>query len=210
MYGLVLEGGGAKGAYHVGAYKALMELGVEIGGIAGTSIGALNGALLVQGDLEKLEDIWVNTKSSDLFNIDEKALNDLRNFNLQEINLPYILSVSKDILSNGGLDITKIRELLEEYIDEDAIRKSSLDFGIVTVKGIEYQIMDIGMRMLKPHELFKAQGFPDNYIIDRDSEGNPYPTTEQVAKCGNSVCPPLAKAIVEANYKEKIYENIAI
>lgn len=80
-------------------------------------------------------------------------------------------------------------------------------FGIVTVKGEDYQIVDIGMRMLKPHELFKAQGFPDDYIIDVDSKGNPYPITEQVAKVGNSVCPPLAKAIVEANYKEKIYEN---
>lgn len=80
-------------------------------------------------------------------------------------------------------------------------------FGLVTIKGIDYQIVDIGMRMLKPHELFKAQGFPDNYIIDVDSKGNRYPITEQTAKVGNSVCPPLAKAIVEANYKEKIYEN---
>ena len=77
----------------------------------------------------------------------------------------------------------------------------------MTIKGIDYQIVDIGMRMLKPHELFKAQGFPDNYIIDVDSKGNRYPITEQTAKVGNSVCPPLAKAIVEANYKEKIYEN---
>lgn len=80
-------------------------------------------------------------------------------------------------------------------------------FGLITIKGIDYQIVDIGMRMLKPHELFKAQGFPDNYIIDVDSKGNRYPITEQTAKVGNSVCPPLAKAIVEANYKEKIYEN---
>jgi DNA (cytosine-5)-methyltransferase 1 len=82
-------------------------------------------------------------------------------------------------------------------------------FGIVTVKGIEYQIVDIGMRMLKPHELFKAQGFPDSYIIDKDSKGNPYPLVDQVAKVGNSVCPPLAKALVEANYKEEIKENVA-
>jgi NTE family protein len=107
MYGLVLEGGGAKGAYHVGAYKALKELGVEIGGIAGTSIGALNGAILIQGDLEKLEDIWINTKSSDLFNIDEKAITNLKTFNLQEINLPYLLNVSKEILSNRGLDTSE-------------------------------------------------------------------------------------------------------
>jgi DNA (cytosine-5)-methyltransferase 1 len=83
-------------------------------------------------------------------------------------------------------------------------------FGIVTVHGEDYQIIDIGMRMLKPHELYKAQGFPDDYIIDRDSKGNPYPIVDQVAKVGNSVCPPLAAALVRANYKEKIYENIAI
>lgn len=81
-------------------------------------------------------------------------------------------------------------------------------FGLITIKGIDYQIVDIGMRMLKPHELFKAQGFPNDYIIDVDSKGNPYPITEQTAKVGNSVCPPLAKAIVEANYKEKSYENV--
>lgn len=155
MYGLVLEGGGAKGAYHVGAYKALKELGVEIGGIAGTSIGAINGAVLVQDDLEKLEDIWINTKSSDLFNIDEKALNDLKNFNLQEINLPYLLNVSKEILSNKGLDTSKIRALLENFIDEDKIRKSELDFGIVT----------INLTDKKPMELFK-EDIPEGKLVD--------------------------------------------
>lgn len=155
MYGLVLEGGGAKGAYHVGAYKAIRELGIEVGGIAGTSIGALNGAILVQGDLEKLEDIWINTKSSDLFNIDEKTLNNLRNFNLQEINLPYLLNVSRDILSNRGLDTSKIRALLEEYIDEDAIRKSKLDFGIVTVN----------LTDMKPMELLK-EDIPEGKLVD--------------------------------------------
>jgi len=155
MYGLVLEGGGAKGAYHVGAYKALKELGVEIGGISGTSIGALNGAVLVQGDLEKLEDIWVNTKSSDLFNIDEKALNDLKNFNLQEINLPYLLNVSKEILSNKGLDTSKIRALLEDFVDEDKIRKSELDFGFVT----------INLTDKKPMELLK-EDVPEGKLVD--------------------------------------------
>lgn len=82
-------------------------------------------------------------------------------------------------------------------------------FGLVTIKGINYQIVDIGMRMLKPHELFKAQGFPEDYIIDVDSKGNPYPITQQTAKVGNSVCPHVAEAIVRANYKEKIYKNAA-
>lgn len=72
-------------------------------------------------------------------------------------------------------------------------------FGIVLIKGERYKIADIGMRMLQPRELYKAQGFPDNYIIDHDYTGKAYPKTEQVARVGNSVCPQLAEAIVRAN-----------
>lgn len=74
-------------------------------------------------------------------------------------------------------------------------------FGLVTVTidGEEYVIVDIGMRMLTPRELFNAQGFPADYIIDRDAEGRPMTKTAQVAKCGNSVCPPVAEALVRAN-----------
>lgn len=75
-------------------------------------------------------------------------------------------------------------------------------FGLVTIKGENYQIVDIGMRMLQPHELFAAQGFPKDYIIDHDYEGNVYPKTKQVARCGNAVPPPFAKALVEANLPE--------
>ncbi|MEC9067849.1 MAG: DNA cytosine methyltransferase [Pseudomonadota bacterium] len=74
-------------------------------------------------------------------------------------------------------------------------------FGLVavTIAGEEYVIVDIGMRMLTPRELFNAQGFPPDYIIDRDAAGDPITKTAQVAKCGNSVCPPLAEALVRAN-----------
>jgi DNA (cytosine-5)-methyltransferase 1 len=75
-------------------------------------------------------------------------------------------------------------------------------FGIVMVEGKEYQIVDIGMRMLEPHELFKAQGFPEDYIIDKDDKGNPYPKTAQVARCGNAVPPPFAEALTRANLPE--------
>lgn len=80
-------------------------------------------------------------------------------------------------------------------------------FGLVTLKGKQYQIVDIGMRMLQPHELYAAQGFPDNYIIDRDYEGNPITKTNQVAKCGNSVPPPFAEALVRANLPEMCVET---
>lgn len=75
-------------------------------------------------------------------------------------------------------------------------------FGLVTINGQDYQIVDIGMRMLTPRELFNAQGFPPDYIIDHDFEGNVYPKTAQVARCGNAVPPLFAKALVEANLPE--------
>lgn len=75
-------------------------------------------------------------------------------------------------------------------------------FGLVTVKGENYRITDIGMRMLQPRELFRGQGFPDSYIIDRDHTGKKYPKTQQVARCGNAVPPPFAEALVRANLAE--------
>jgi DNA (cytosine-5)-methyltransferase 1 len=75
-------------------------------------------------------------------------------------------------------------------------------FGLVTLEGQDYQIIDIGMRMLQPHELYAAQGFPDNYIIDKDLEGNSITKTDQVARCGNAVPPPFAKHLVKANLPE--------
>jgi DNA (cytosine-5)-methyltransferase 1 len=72
-------------------------------------------------------------------------------------------------------------------------------FALVTIYGIDYVICDITLRMLNPRELYKAQGFPDDYIIDHDYTGKPYPISKQVARCGNSVVPMVAKALVEAN-----------
>lgn len=106
--------------------------------------------------------------------------------------------VSAFLLKYYGTDTgQRLNESLHTITSKDR-------FGIVTVKGQDYQIVDIGMRMLQPHELFKAQGFPGDYIIDRDYTGKVYPKTHQVARCGNSVCPPIAKALVEVNLPEMI------
>ena len=75
-------------------------------------------------------------------------------------------------------------------------------FGLVTIYGTEYQIVDIGLRMLEPKELYGCQGFPQDYIIDRDCDGKAYPRAEQVRRCGNAVCPPIAAALVKANLPE--------
>ena len=75
-------------------------------------------------------------------------------------------------------------------------------FGLVTIEGVDYQIVDIGLRMLEPKELYRCQGFPDDYIIDHDYTGKTYPRSEQVRRCGNAVCPPIPAALVRANLPE--------
>ena len=75
-------------------------------------------------------------------------------------------------------------------------------FGLIEIQGTKYQIIDIGLRMLEPHELYAAQGFPSDYIIDRDISGMKITKTEQVKRCGNAVCPPIPAALVKANLPE--------
>jgi len=81
--------------------------------------------------------------------------------------------------------------------------------GLVTVHGQDYQIVDIGLRMLTPRELFDAQGFPSDYIIDVDADGKTYPKSEQVARCGNAVCPQIPTALVRANLPELCDEEVS-
>lgn len=114
-------------------------------------------------------------------------------------------------ITAGGLHFGEVRAFLIKYYGQGVGQAvgQPLDtvvskdrFGLVTVAGEQYQIADIGMRMLEPKELYAAQGFPADYIINRDYTGKAYPKSAQVARCGNAVCPPLAKALVAANLPE--------
>jgi DNA (cytosine-5)-methyltransferase 1 len=116
-------------------------------------------------------------------------------------------------VSAQGQHHAEVRALLLKYYgtDQDPQLGAPLHtvttkdrFGLVTVKGQDYYIADIGMRMLQPRELYRAQGFPDNYVIDRGHDGRVLSKAAQVRMCGNSVCPPLARAIVAANYAEQV------
>ncbi|HIE9178427.1 TPA: DNA cytosine methyltransferase [Klebsiella pneumoniae] len=91
---------------------------------------------------------------------------------------------------------------LKEYCGADST-------GLVKIAGVTYRIVDIGMRMLQPHELYRAQGFPEWYIIDQDYRGVKYAKDKQVARCGNAVPPPFAEALVKANLPEMCYKKKA-
>lgn len=118
-----------------------------------------------------------------------------------------------------GTHIGEVRAFLVAYygnekeanrIDEPMRTVTTKDrLGLVTIHGEPYQIVDIGMRMLTPRELFRAQGFSDDYIIDPIYEGKPLTKTAQVRMCGNSVCPPLAEAIIRAQFGLKAMEKAA-
>ncbi len=117
---LVLSGGGAKGSYELGVYKALKRLGIKIDIITGTSIGALNGAALVTGDYRKAKRLWLKMSSIDVFNYTFK-------------NSKEYPKIAKDILKNKGLKFDKAEEVLSTVINEDKIRKSKIDYGLITV-----------------------------------------------------------------------------
>lgn len=114
-------------------------------------------------------------------------------------------------ITAGGFHFGEVRAFLLKYygsdngqaVDNPLHTVTTKDkFGLVTIQGQDYQIVDIGMRMLEPHELFAAQGFPNDYVIDRDYNGKKYSKAAQVARCGNAVPPPFAESLVRANLPE--------
>lgn len=131
-YSLVLEGGGARGAYQVGAIKALNEFGYEFDTIVGTSIGAINAAFICQDDIDKLEELWNTLSFKDLMDINNELGESLVNmqFNTQVIIEAYRKAVKA--FKEKGIETKLMREILEKYIDEEKIRNSNKRFGLVT------------------------------------------------------------------------------
>ena len=126
---VVLGGGGSRGSYQIGVWKALRELGFDYEIVTGTSVGALNGALMVQKDYELAEAMWQKLKTQDVMDIDVT----------DKVEGPKDLTGKAgtfltEIIKNGGADPRPLEELLRQYIDEEKIGNSPVDFGFVTVE----------------------------------------------------------------------------
>ena len=157
-YGIVLDGGGARGAYQIGAWKALTEAGVKINAVAGTSVGALNGALICMGDVEVAEKIWHEITFSKVMDVDDTWMEGLFN---GENSLRDILSEGLRILSEGGVDIAPLRNLINDYVDEKKIRESGIELCLLTfslsqMKEIDISIYDIPEGLLEDFLLASA------------------------------------------------------
>ena len=113
-YGLALEGGGAKGAYQIGAWKALREAGIRFSAVSGTSVGALNGAMIVMDDLQKAEDVWNNIHFSQVMDVDDEEMRRLMNRDIPLSELKNTLHSVAEIIRNRGFDVTPLRKWVAE------------------------------------------------------------------------------------------------
>lgn len=153
IYAIALEGGGAKGAYEVGVWKALEEAGVRYNAVAGTSVGALNGAMMTMHELEKAICLWKNITFSRVFDADDERMRRLYHGELQGLELRDFLKDCITMVKEGGLDIEPLRNLLEEQVDEEKIRSSDVKFFLVTYSLTDKKELDIEAGTLEKGKL---------------------------------------------------------
>lgn len=161
-YGVVLEGGGAKGAYQIGVWQALREYNVKIKGIAGVSVGALNGALIAMGDFEKAKRIWENISYSQVMDVDDNQMEKLIQGKLKGQDLSDITKEGVKVFKTGGIDVTPLEQLIIQEIDEEKIRDSSVElllgtFSITNLKEMTVSIAEVERGYLKDYLLASAR-----------------------------------------------------
>lgn len=145
-YGLVLEGGGAKGAYQIGAWKALREEGVKIRGLSGVSVGALNGALICMDDPELAEEIWENISYSQIMDVDDEKMDSVIRGDLKSIDWNALIQDGLRVIREHGMDVTPLKNLIARVCDEKVIRQSAMDFYIVTYSLSDRQLIDVSAK----------------------------------------------------------------
>ncbi|HRR36848.1 MAG TPA: patatin-like phospholipase family protein, partial [Clostridia bacterium] len=144
-YQLVLAGGGARGSYQIGVWKALRELNIEVDMVIGTSVGSINGAAFVCGAFEQAEYLWKTLDMPTLFDITYD----------KEDGEPGSVEYIESILKNKGLDTSTLKGYLEQVIDEEVLRNSPVDYALVTVS----------LTKMKPVILFKKD-IPEGKVVD--------------------------------------------
>ena len=160
---LVLAGGGARGSYQVGVWRALTELGWRPQIITGTSVGSLNGAMFALDLYETARDMWLTIRSQDVMELPA-----------EDAPLPELHAFLKDAVTQGGMDVTPLEEIVERVLDEDALRRSPIRLGLVTVeqktlKARELPLEDIPEGKVKDYLLASAACFPA--LRARDIDG---------------------------------------
>lgn len=131
-YALALEGGGAKGAWQIGAWRALEEAGVKYNAVSGTSVGALNGAMMAMRDLPRAEALWRDIRYSSVMDVSDEDIRRLKRGEFWNLDLAAMSQSVSAILKGGGLDVEPLKRLIRETANEEAIRNSDVRFFFVT------------------------------------------------------------------------------
>ena len=150
-YAIALEGGGAKGAYEVGVWQALEEAGIKYNAVSGTSVGALNGAMMVMRDMEGAVRAWKDIRLSDVIDLEgdqEENLHKVLNGEVDLHDIQELIPQALDIIRNRGLDVAPLRAWVHEVADEKKIKESDVEFFVSTVsltdkKGLEVKVNDL-------------------------------------------------------------------
>lgn len=124
----------------LGAWKALHEAGVRIRGIAGTSVGALNGALICMGDVDEAEHIWKEMTFSKVMDVDDDWMERLFQ---KEVPMRELLKELMLRLRDGGIDVTPLKDLIHNVLDEDRIRSAGIDFSLLTFSLSDMKELDL-------------------------------------------------------------------
>ena len=157
-YAVALEGGGAKGAYQIGVWKALNEAGIKYNAVSGTSVGALNAALMCMGELERAIDLWSDIRLSRIVNVDEEeaqGFKRLMNGDVELGDFRELIPQAIEVIRNRGLDVAPLREWVRELVDAELIRQSGVELFVSTVSITERKALDL-----------KLNDIPENEICD--------------------------------------------
>ena len=154
IYAIALEGGGAKGAYQVGVWRALEEAGIRYSAVSGTSVGALNGAMMAMRDLSMAEKLWKDIRFSQVMNVDDDTMNRIMNRDFDNFGqVKEALRTIRDVILSGGFDTEPLRNLVAEHVDEEKIRNSGVEFFLSTFSLTDRKELDVDARELAPGEL---------------------------------------------------------
>ncbi|MBE6980216.1 MAG: patatin-like phospholipase family protein [Ruminococcaceae bacterium] len=154
IYAIALEGGGARGAWQVGAWRALEEAGVRYNAVSGTSVGAINGALMAMRDLTQAEQIWKDIRFSQIINVSDEDMGRIMGGGFENLaQVKSAFQTIKTIISDRGLDVEPLKNLLAERVDEDKIRNSGVELFLTTVSVTDRKELEIDVKDLAEGEI---------------------------------------------------------
>ena len=152
-YAVALEGGGARGAYQIGAFEALKNAGVKITAAAGSSVGSLNGAMIAMDDLELAKDLWLNMTYSKVMDVNDEQMKKLFSGKLLEMDFKSVSARVKKVLKEGGFDVTPLKALIKKHVSYEKICNSDIRLFICTHSLTDKRGLELEAKKLKEDEL---------------------------------------------------------